>query len=182
MYAPHYRVASSGGVFRRRLRVFSPTFLALTHPAKASTAEALEKTDKVVLYSRYVEELADSLGGGGPLVFELRNEALGRRTHVGVLEFSSDQGGLMYVPMWIMHALALEDSQEAVLRLVTPQLPSITALHLRPMDPSFMAAHGDDPKGVLEECLRSHTAVRACVHARSDRSTLATAVTRERAH
>lgn len=150
--AVHASGMSAGG-FKRRLRCYSAAFLAVDKPELAAT---LEQTDKVIMYSGYIRDLQDELDGGGVLIFEVENSAVGKRTHCGVLEFSGDQHGVVYLPSWVMHNLMLEDGAEASLRLRT--LPKLRYLRLRPADRSFLEAVAD-PKAVLEECLHSHTAV-----------------------
>lgn len=119
-------------------------------------AAALERTDKLVVYSGWLHELHDVLADGAPLVFEVENTATGARVHAGVLEFSSDQHGLAYAPGWLMHGLHAEDGTTVTVRLAS--LPTITGLRLRPRDPAFLASV-DDPRALLEETLRAFTAV-----------------------
>lgn len=134
-------------------RLYSPTFLALDKPALAAS---LERTDKLVVYSGWLHELHDVMASGQPIIFEVENPATGGRLHLGVLEFSNEQHGTCYAPGWALHALHCEDGSNVTVRLAT--LPRITALRLRPADPSFLqTVH--DPRATLEETLRVFTAV-----------------------
>ncbi len=45
-----------------------------------------------------------------PMLFKLTNEARGRSTHCGVLEFVADEG-MMYIPYWMLQNLQLEEGE-----------------------------------------------------------------------
>ena len=125
------------------------------------------------MFSGYLRDLSEALedgssggggggGGGGegaPLIFEVVNGAVGKRTHVGVLEFSGELHGVAYLPSWCMHNLAVEEGSECTFRLRS--LPKVARLRLRPAEPAAWRAltAAGDAKALLEECLRSHTAV-----------------------
>jgi ubiquitin fusion degradation protein 1 len=101
-------------------------------------------------------ELQADLGRGGTLVFELKNEVIGRSIFCGVLEFSGEERGVAYLPLWIMHNLAVEDGSQVSFRLRS--LPTISYLRLQPTDSSFTTVVAD-PKAALEAELCNFTAV-----------------------
>ena len=59
--------------FERVVRAYPPSFLL----DKPDLADALERSDKAVLFSGWVRELSDALDTGGPIIFEVVNGGLG---------------------------------------------------------------------------------------------------------
>lgn len=139
------------------LNVYSSKFLVSTKPTLAQT---LEKGDKLILNSeilRYSDRFIDDFAENGrPLIFQLVHAGSKRATHAGVLEFSGTESGVVYAPSWMMANIGADEGAPVFLRLCT--LPKISFLHLVPLDPTFYEAF-QDPKVMLEESLRSHTAV-----------------------
>lgn len=45
------------------------------------------------------------MASGDPLIFEMHNEAVGKKLFAGVLEFSGEEHNCVYVPGHIMHNL-----------------------------------------------------------------------------
>jgi ubiquitin fusion degradation protein 1 len=60
----------------------------------------IEEGDKILLPPSALDTLA-RMNVEYPMLFELRNDAFGKHTHCGVLEFSAEEGRC-YVPFWMM--------------------------------------------------------------------------------
>ena len=68
----------------------------------------LESGDKIILPPSALDALSRLLVEY-PMLFNLKSP-LGCQTHVGVLEFSAEEG-CCYVPYWIMNNLSLEEGE-----------------------------------------------------------------------
>jgi ubiquitin fusion degradation protein 1 len=79
-----------------------------------------------------------------PLVFELRTEHA--CTHVGVWEFSAEEG-TCEVPDWMMFNLRVTRGSRCSLRLVS--LPECSFVRLQPFSRKFLKVHGNDRDKVL---------------------------------
>ena len=55
--------------------------------------------------ARGLPELHSKVASGDPLIFEMHNEAVGKKLFAGVLEFSGEEHNCVYVPGHIMHNL-----------------------------------------------------------------------------
>ncbi len=84
----------------------------------------------------------------------MTNTAIGKKTHCGVLEFSSHDIGIAYMPMWMMHNLCVDDG--ASVRLRVKRLPSISFVQFQPQTHRFAEAVAN-PKAALEFALNSFT-------------------------
>lgn len=73
-------------------------------------------TSIVILPSSALHELA-RLNVSYPMMFMVSNPQMGKKTYVGVLEFSAEEG-LCYLPYWMMNNLFLEEGSEVILRNV----------------------------------------------------------------
>jgi ubiquitin fusion degradation protein 1 len=71
----------------------------------------------VILPASALHELA-RLNISYPMMFMISNMVMGKKTYVGVLEFSAEEG-LCYLPYWMMNNLFLEEGSEVVLRSVS---------------------------------------------------------------
>lgn len=87
-----------------------------------------------------------------PMQFEIRNEAVDPQpvTHVGVLEFTANEGRC-YIPYWIMQNLLVPESGVVTIKNVT--LPLATFIKFRPQSVDFLDI--SNPKAVLESTLRN---------------------------
>lgn len=90
-----------GGGWVRGGAVFDTHFCCFS-AAMAGRAN-IEDGDKILLPPSALDALSQ-LNVEYPMKFELINEALGKKTHCGVLEFSAEEGRC-YMPFWMMQNL-----------------------------------------------------------------------------
>lgn len=87
-----------------------------------------------------------------PMLFELQSEETGMTTHGGVLEFIA-QEGLIYLPQWMMEALAA--SPGSFIKVTNTSLQLGTFVKIEPQSVDFLDI--SDPKAVLENALRNYS-------------------------
>eukprot|EP00793_Prasinoderma_coloniale_P000149 PRCOL_00005657-RA len=142
-----------GRTFEQRYRVYPLSFIDKAH---------LENGDKIILPPSALERLA-SLHIDYPMLFEVSNQAAGRSSHCGVLEFSGEEGHA-YIPYWMMENLVLSEGELVNLRSVS--LPKGTFVKLQPHSKDFLDI--SNPKAVLETTLRNYSCLTLgdtiCVH------------------
>lgn len=107
--------------------------------------------DKIYLPPSAFEQLARMVVEY-PLLFEARNVRSGRKTHCGVLEFSSEEG-FCYMPFWMMQNLGLEEGNLISVKNVS--LKKATFVKLRAQSVDFLEVH--NPRALLEVALRQFT-------------------------
>jgi len=131
------------GPFIQQYRCYSFSFLA--------NKQDKENGDKIILPQSAFETLA-KMRVQYPMQFEIRNENVDplKRTHVGVLEFTAEEGR-MYIPYWIMQNLLLEEGELVTVRNVALSLA--TFVKFRPRSVDFLEI--SNPKAVLESTLRN---------------------------
>lgn len=107
-------------------------------------------SDKISLPSSVLESfLAQSSTLPSPLTFKITNPASKKSTHVGIKEFSADEGTAR-VPFVVASRIGLEENQPVHIQY--QQLPKATALTLTVLEED----HGvDDWKALLEAQLQS---------------------------
>jgi ubiquitin fusion degradation protein 1 len=147
--------------FQEMPQVFLETYRC--YSMSVAGKEEKEGGDKIILPSSAFEKLA-RMHITYPMQFELRNdsmmdlsgdpEARPMRTHVGVLEFTA-QEGRCFVPFWIMQNLLLPEGAFLQVRNVT--LPLASSLTFRPKSEDFLEI--SNPKAVLESVLRNFSCV-----------------------
>uniref|UniRef100_A0A7S2RPA4 Uncharacterized protein n=1 Tax=Mucochytrium quahogii TaxID=96639 RepID=A0A7S2RPA4_9STRA len=127
--------------------------------------EDKENGDKIILPSSAFEKLA-RMTITYPMQFQLTNDTpvdltddasaptAILRTHVGVLEFTA-QEGRCFVPYWIMHNLGVEEGGIISVKNVT--LPLAQFIKFQPMTVDFLDI--SNPKAVLESTLRNFSCV-----------------------
>ncbi|CCJ28774.1 unnamed protein product [Pneumocystis jirovecii] len=108
---------------------------------------------KVILPPSVLNKLS-RLNISYPMLFELKNTEKDRITHAGVLEFIAEEGRI-YLPLWMMQTLLLE--QGDLLSVVSTKLPLGSYVKIRPQHPDFLQI--TDPKAVLENALRNFSAL-----------------------
>eukprot|EP00511_Aplanochytrium_stocchinoi_P004898 CAMPEP_0204836192 /NCGR_PEP_ID=MMETSP1346-20131115/24413_1 /ASSEMBLY_ACC=CAM_ASM_000771 /TAXON_ID=215587 /ORGANISM="Aplanochytrium stocchinoi, Strain GSBS06" /LENGTH=287 /DNA_ID=CAMNT_0051970713 /DNA_START=424 /DNA_END=1287 /DNA_ORIENTATION=- len=118
--------------------------------------EDKEKGDKIILPSSAFEKLAQ-MDISYPMQFELTNESEYpvKRTHVGVLEFTANEGQC-FVPYWIMENLNFAGPGKPEGGIITVRnvtLPLANFLKFRPQSVDFLDI--SNPKAVLESTLRN---------------------------
>lgn len=84
-----------------------------------------------------------------PMLFELTNEGLDKKTHSGVLEFVAEEGRV-YIPQWMMETLDLQPG--SLVKIANHDLPNGQFTKLEPQSVDFLEI--SDPKAVLENALR----------------------------
>ena len=71
----------------------------------------IDEGDKILLPPSALDVLA-RMNVEYPMLFELRNDALGKKTHCGVLEFSAEEGRC-YMPFWMMQNMLVREEISA---------------------------------------------------------------------
>ncbi|OQR90208.1 ubiquitin fusion degradation protein [Achlya hypogyna] len=84
-----------------------------------------------------------------PMLFKIRNEAVNRESHCGVLEFSAPEGSC-YMPYWMMQNMFLTEG--SILNIQNVTLPKATFVKIRPQSKDFLDI--TNPRAVLEASLR----------------------------
>lgn len=130
----------------------------------------LEDGDKIILHSSVLERLmtrySESLPS--PVIFEVRNTAMDKISHCGVLEFTAPEPAAFF-PRWMMDNMLLNDGDTVILRL--KELPRATRIKMQPYSHDFNKLA--NPRATLELALRRFTALTAddCITIRSGPST-----------
>nr|XP_023025158.1 ubiquitin recognition factor in ER-associated degradation protein 1 isoform X2 [Leptinotarsa decemlineata] len=109
----------------------------------------VERGGKIIMPPSALEKLT-RLNINYPMLFKLVNKKTNRVTHCGVLEFVADEGKV-YLPLWMMHNLVLEEGD--LVQMESVSLPVGTFSKFQPLNPDFLDI--TNPKAVLENCLRS---------------------------
>ena len=78
-------------VFETQYQCFSTAMAGRTN---------IDEGDKILLPPSALDALA-RMNVEYPMLFELRNDAIGKKTHCGVMEFSAEEGRC-YMPFWMM--------------------------------------------------------------------------------
>eukprot|EP01006_Ploeotia_vitrea_P009528 TRINITY_DN22558_c0_g1_i1.p1 TRINITY_DN22558_c0_g1~~TRINITY_DN22558_c0_g1_i1.p1 ORF type:complete len:341 (-),score=19.64 TRINITY_DN22558_c0_g1_i1:24-1046(-) len=113
----------------------------------------LEDGDKILLPPSALDVLA-RMNVAYPMLFELSNSAVGKRTHCGVLEFTAEEGRC-YIPFWMMHNLFMEEGALITAKNVT--LPKAKFVKFQAQSVDFLKIN--NPRAVLEVTLRKFTCV-----------------------
>mmetsp|Transcript_556 Transcript_556/g.1218 ORF Transcript_556/g.1218 Transcript_556/m.1218 type:complete len:309 (+) Transcript_556:43-969(+) len=119
------------------------------YPVSFKGREDMEEGNKLLLPASALQTLAQ-LNISYPMLFEVTNPALDRRTHSGVLEFSAEEG-MVFMPYWMMNNLCLHEG--SMVRITSTTLPKGRYVKLQPVTSDFLDIH--NPKAVLEKTLRN---------------------------
>ncbi|OQR98833.1 ubiquitin fusion degradation protein [Thraustotheca clavata] len=125
--------------FDEHYRVYPVSFCDKAH---------LEDGDKILLPPSALETLA-RLHIEYPMLFKVKNEAVNRVSHCGVLEFSAPEGSC-FMPYWMMQNMFLTEGSIVNIQNVT--LPKATFVKIRPQSKDFLDI--SNPRAVLEASLR----------------------------
>eukprot|EP01038_Epipyxis_sp_PR26KG_P005696 gene5696-7862_t len=120
----------------------------------SSTAMAgrdVDEGDKIFLPPSALDRLA-RMNVEYPMLFEVSNNIIGKKTHCGVLEFSADEGWC-YMPFWMMQNLAIEEGSLIAVKNVS--LSKATFVKFRPQSVDFIEV--SNPRALLEFALRKFT-------------------------
>ncbi|XP_038887744.1 ubiquitin recognition factor in ER-associated degradation protein 1-like isoform X2 [Benincasa hispida] len=129
-----------GTSFEQRYQCFSASFIDKPH---------IETGDRIIMPPSALDRLA-SLQIDYPMLFELRNDAVERVSHCGVLEFVAEEG-MIYMPYWMMENMLLQEGDLVQVKNVT--LPKGTYVKLQPHTKDFLDI--SNPKAILETTLRN---------------------------
>lgn len=121
------------------------------YPVSFVGKEELEKGNKILLPQSALSALA-RMNVSWPMLFKLTNTTLGRCTHVGVLEFSAEEG-TCYLPYWVMRNLMVSEGD--LLQVENVSLEKGTFVKLQPVSKDFLTI--TDHRALLEHSL-SHFA------------------------
>jgi ubiquitin fusion degradation protein 1 len=113
----------------------------------------LENGGKIILPPSALDQLT-RLHIEYPMLFELSNTGLRRRTHAGVQEFVAEEG-ICYMPFWMMQNLLLEEG--AFVHIRSTSLPRGTFVKFQPHTSNFLDI--SNPRAVLENSLRKFAAL-----------------------
>ncbi|GKT35030.1 putative multi-domain containing protein [Aduncisulcus paluster] len=102
---------------------------------------------KVVLSESILSKLLDQ-GVDPPYFFELRNLANSQSCFCGVQQFTGDEG-FVYVPLWMMDQLKIEQERNVMIRSVT--IPKASYVKLQAQSCEYLDM--SDPRKVLEDHL-----------------------------
>ena len=83
-------------VFETQYQCFSTAMAGRTN---------IDEGDKILLPPSALDALA-RMNVEYPMLFELRNDAIGKKTHCGVMEFSAEEGRC-YMPFWMMQNMVV---------------------------------------------------------------------------
>lgn len=109
----------------------------------------VEKGGKIIMPPSALEQLT-RLNINYPMQFKIVNKNTSRTSHCGVLEFVADEGKV-YLPLWMMHNLVLDEND--TIQIESVSLPVGTFAKFQPLSPEFLDI--TNPKAVLENCLRT---------------------------
>ncbi|KAL0561101.1 hypothetical protein IC582_001519 [Cucumis melo] len=129
-----------GTSFEQSYQCFSTSFIDKPH---------LETGDRIIMPPSALDRLP-SLQIDYPMLFELRNDAVERVSHCGVLEFVAEEG-MIYMPYWMMENMLLQEGD--LVRVKNVPLPKGTYVKLQPHTKDFLDI--SNPKAILETTLRN---------------------------
>lgn len=119
--------------------------------AMCGRSSVAEDGDKILLPPSALQQLAH-MNVEWPMLFRISNTDLGRSSHCGVLEFSSEEGRC-YLPYWMMKNLVLEEG--ALVTITNVALPKATYVKFRAQSVDFLEI--SNHRAVLEVTLRKYT-------------------------
>lgn len=140
----------------------SPPALSANISSPSSSPTFAKFSDKILLPQTVLQSLLDQSGPSHqlpyPLTFRITNPITRHFTHVGVREFSADEGTCL-IPYAVASRIELKEGQPIVIKLV--ELPKATFLSLEIVESDdlgqSLGTHNqvDDWKALLEAQLRS---------------------------
>jgi len=116
-----------------------------------SGREGLEEGDKILMPMSAFEKLS-RMEVDYPMLFELNNEQLGKKTHCGVLEFTAEEGRI-YLPFWMMQNLFVEQGTLVKLKNITLKKANFVKFRAQSVDFLDITDH----RAVMEVSLRRYT-------------------------
>nr|UXY87209.1 ubiquitin fusion degradation protein [Cryptomonas sp.] len=130
--------------------------LFFSFPLKCYPIDFIEKFDTTkgdkILLPSSILEIVSNYNVKWPLIFEITNKISGKKTHCGVLEFTSDEG-CAYLPYWMMRNLDILEGEK--LYFGYADLEKGNYIKIQPQTSDFLEI--SNPKAVLEAKLRNFT-------------------------
>nr|UXY87698.1 ubiquitin fusion degradation protein [Cryptomonas curvata] len=109
------------------------------------------KGDKILLPASILKNISNK-NVKWPLIFEISNKQSGKKTHCGVLEFTSDEG-CAYLPYWVIKNLISFEGQSLFFKYA--DLEKGNYVKIQPQSVDFLNI--SNPRAVLEANLRFFT-------------------------
>lgn len=113
----------------------------------------LDEGDKILLPPSALNTLS-RMEVEYPMLFELKNERLGRKTHCGVIEFIAEEGSC-HLPRFMMQSLLVEEG--SIIYIKNVSLKKASYVKFRATSVDFLEI--SNPRAVLEYTLRKYTCV-----------------------
>jgi ubiquitin fusion degradation protein 1 len=144
-----YRISMWGGSRSRGNAVFESDYavFSMAMSGKSTTDEG----DKILLPNSAWDQLA-RMEVTYPMMFEIRNDQLGKITHCGVREFTADEGKC-HMPFTMMQNLFLEEGSLVTIKNVTLKKAKFLKFRAQSVDFLDITNH----RAVLEHALRSYS-------------------------
>jgi ubiquitin fusion degradation protein 1 len=98
----------------------------------------MDEGDKILLPPSALEMLA-RMNVEYPMLFELRNDAIEKKTHCGVMEFSAEEGRC-YMPFWMMQNMLVSHRLRWIFLFHTTNLTTSPSTFLLPLPMSSLVS------------------------------------------
>lgn len=134
-----------------KMEKFDYSFSLKCYPMSFIEKFKNNRGDKILLPPSILETIS-TMHISWPLIFEIMHTISGKKTHCGVLEFTSDEG-CVYMPYWMMQNLAVKEGEKVCFRYVN--LEKGNYIRFQPQTSDFLRI--SNPKAVLEAKLRNFT-------------------------
>ncbi|XBW37342.1 hypothetical protein QEN19_002922 [Hanseniaspora menglaensis] len=144
--------SNSSNEFKENYRIYPISYLPNT--VSEEKKQLLNNSGKIILPPSALTKLS-FLEISYPMLFEINSNMSFKSTNVGVLEFISEEGRV-YAPDWIIEQLQAPVTSTVSIKSVT--LPKANFVKLEPQSVDFLDI--ENPKVVLENCLRNYSCLR----------------------
>lgn len=144
MYDNYANMRPQNHVFETQYQCFSMAIIDKSH---------LDDGDKILLPPSALNTLS-RMEVEFPMLFELRNDRQGKKTHCGVTEFTAEEGKC-HLPFFMMQNLMIEEG--SIINVKNISLPKATFLKVQAQSVDFLDI--SNPRAVLEFTLRKYTCV-----------------------
>ena len=121
-----------------------------TNKDRINKLKKLEASDKIIMPMSSLN-LISKYDVTSPYTFKLSNSKTCKDIYGGVLEFTSNDNRIIYLPNWMMVNLGINNRERINVKLV--ELNKGTFIKLRPHNEKFFQL--SDPRSVLEYYLKS---------------------------
>jgi hypothetical protein len=137
-------------MFQKEYLCYSFEFLKIHDPDKKTISD---NTDKIIMPESVLDYLSRDDELVGPYTFKLINILNNKSAYAGVLEFTSYDTHIIYVPEWLMQNIGVVDGGRVDVNQITLQKGK--SIILRPHTENFFKI--SNPKRLLERYLRNFT-------------------------